>query len=233
MDRSHGTPIECSRNGYHAPVRRQAPQRPKLSPDLLAVLYSAAHLPANEPLRIAAGTALRSVANDDTHALAKFLGASVRSVHGWDRATARRSRVTAWTEPSGRPSRFESPVAPRVHRVMPNPNACPACERSFRTPRSLAQHVRDTGHAGAAAMRRRRKQLKGAPPVQMVRARRPKQNEGLSGMSGSSWPAAHYEALRHGFRQVGYVLDPHGGRRDAEIAARIRASHGGVAAFNG
>jgi len=78
-----------SRNGYHARVRRQAAQRPKISPNLFGVLYSAARLPANETLRIAAGyrfDTLRSVANDDSYALAKLLGVSVRSVQRLRRA---------------------------------------------------------------------------------------------------------------------------------------------------
>ncbi len=78
-----------SRSGYDGRVRRRAAQRPKISPRLFGVLYSAARLPASESLRIAAGyrfDTLRNAVADDSHELAKLLGVSVRSVQRLRRA---------------------------------------------------------------------------------------------------------------------------------------------------
>jgi len=62
---------------------------PNISPRLFGVLYSAASLPPNEPLRIAAQyrfDTVRTRAKDDSYEMARLLGVSVRSVQRLRRA---------------------------------------------------------------------------------------------------------------------------------------------------
>lgn len=66
-----------------------AKRLPNISPRLFGVLYSAASLPATEPLRIAAQYRFDVIctrARDDTHEMARLLGVSVRSVQRLRRA---------------------------------------------------------------------------------------------------------------------------------------------------